>query len=550
MRQRTSKALRLVCGSVAAVMVLGAVGCSDDNDSTNTTAAPTTAGGSPTTAGTDTTAPGTTQAPDAGQFGGSLTMLTQADTRSFDGAKMNTGTVGHQGQLVYDHLLYFDGNLQQTPGLALSAVVNDAGDQWTLNLRPDVSFTDGTPFNADAVKFHFERVANPETGSPATAAANQIASLEVVDDVTLVVTLKAPDFTWEYALGVIAPGGGLTYVPSPTAVEKFGADYGTSPETTVGAGPFILTAWVPGESSTFAKNENYYDAPKPYLDEIQFRVVGDETTRFNTFTAGEADIVYQVGTGGTMGRLARDYNTGYGPFAGSLAMYFNMSSGPTSDVRIREALAVGADIQKALDLISDGALTWPGYYFGPETALGNDIPLRGYDPDLAAANVAAYLAENGGTEVSILFRGNQAFTDILTALKQDYDNIPGLKVEFQLGPADESVGRQTTRDYENAFVTGFPEDPRSLVPFFRSTSPTNLSYVNDPEIDAALDAATSTVDTATRQQAMETIAERFTELIPVFPINRTLRQWNWTDRVQGVVITGDAVLKTSELWLS
>ena len=190
--------------------------------------------------------------------GGSLTVAFSSEWGVLDPAA-NTNTFGRNiMQFIYDPLLRkhpTTGNI--VPGLAESFSFSDDGTVITLNLRQGVTFHDGTPFNADAVRFSFERISDPELASPwAAAIVGPVESIDTPDEYTVVMTLKEPFAPYLDSLTQI----GLAPV-SPAAVAEHGADYGLNP---VGTGPFRFVSTSPDEEVVMARNEDYNWAPDYY----------------------------------------------------------------------------------------------------------------------------------------------------------------------------------------------------------------------------------------------------------------------------------------------
>ncbi len=192
---------------------------------------------------------------------------------------------------IYDPLIWIDPELKLRPGLATEWSANAEGTEFTLKLRTDVKFHDGTPFNAAAVKVALDRAAAGT--NPAAVAPTLLTDYDgttVVDDATVMVKFKSARATFLEDLSRI-----WLVIPSPTAVEKSGADFGQNP---VGSGPFMLKEWAPQDHITLVRNPDYAWAPEfaahqgpAYLDEITFRFLPEAATRLTALQSGEAQVV-------------------------------------------------------------------------------------------------------------------------------------------------------------------------------------------------------------------------------------------------------------------
>jgi peptide/nickel transport system substrate-binding protein len=232
---------------------------------------------------------------------------------------------------LYDALFYEDANLNIVPRLGLSMTTSDGGTTWTLKLRPNVQFSDGTPFNAAAVEFNWKRIADPANHALTAAAAKEIQSYTVVDPLTLQVSLKTPDLFFDHRVTE-----NLAWIASPTALQKEGTNFGTRP---VGAGPFLLTSWVPNSQYTFTKNPNYWETGHPYLDKLILKVAVDPPTAYNIVKSGGANGVQIFDPQFIQQAKTDGYNLTYGVgTGGGWAIIFNTSKPPFNNLLAREAI--------------------------------------------------------------------------------------------------------------------------------------------------------------------------------------------------------------------
>ena len=200
---------------------------------------------------------------------------------------------------VCEPLLWMPTATEFYPGLADSWEISDDGKTYTFNLKQGVTFTDGTPFNADAVKFTFDRVvegrnrtaageeADPETVIVPGQSFNQVDAYdhaEVVDDHTIKLILSRP------FAPLLSGLNGYLGIVSPTAVGRWGWRFGRKP---VGTGPFIVQEWVAQDHVTLAKNPDYNwgssffkHAGAAYLDEMIYKIIPDEAVRTGTLISG------------------------------------------------------------------------------------------------------------------------------------------------------------------------------------------------------------------------------------------------------------------------
>ena len=161
---------------------------------------------------------------------------------------------------------------------------------YTFHLRKDVKFHDGTPLTAEAIKVTFDHIVDPATKSASAATAlGPYDHTEVVDDYTAKIVFKEPNAAF------LEHGRRRRFSPSsPTALTKYGADYGKNP---VGTGMYMFKEWVPDDHVTIVRNPDYawpsssfQNQGTSYLDEITFRIIPDAATRVNALKTGEVDM--------------------------------------------------------------------------------------------------------------------------------------------------------------------------------------------------------------------------------------------------------------------
>ncbi len=219
-----------------------------------------------------------------------------ADSVSLDPINVTDGEslkVTHQ---IYDTLVeYKPDSTEVEPALATEWSTSPDGLVWTFKLREGVKFHDGTPFNAEAVKFNFDRwmfTDNPHRydGEFAYYAymfggfddKSVIESVEVVDEYTVRFTLREPLAPFLQNLAMTPFG-----IASPEAIKEFGPDFGQNP---VGTGPFKFVEWVKDDKIVLEANKDYWEG-EPALDQIIFRSIPDNSARFMELQAGNIDIM-------------------------------------------------------------------------------------------------------------------------------------------------------------------------------------------------------------------------------------------------------------------
>lgn len=230
-------------------------------------------------------------AQDAKPTGGQIIVARAGDSDSLDPAHTTAGIAFQVFNNIYDTLIAYNANLEYEGILAESWAISDDGLEYTFTLRSGITFHDGTEFNAEAVKFNFDRLMNPETNAPAAGWISPLTETRVDDPLTVTLVLSEP---FSPLLGNLC----LSYfgISSPTAIEQTGdADYGRNP---VGTGPWKFKEWLAGEQIVLVANEDYTNVHslvtntgRPYADELIFRNITEDATQIAAIETGEVTII-------------------------------------------------------------------------------------------------------------------------------------------------------------------------------------------------------------------------------------------------------------------
>jgi peptide/nickel transport system substrate-binding protein len=210
-----------------------------------------------------------------------FTYAAQADAVGLSPVLTNDQVSSVANRHIYENLVRRNPTtLELEPWLAESWETPD-DNTWIFRLRPGITFHDGTPFDAAAVKHTFDRIKDPATGSPRASLLAPVATIEVVDELTLRMTTTAPYGAFLAALAHINAA-----IESPTAVEQYG-DLMRNP---VGTGPFQFDSWVSGDRITLVANPSYWGGA-PEIDVFEIVVIPDVNTQVALLERGEVDLL-------------------------------------------------------------------------------------------------------------------------------------------------------------------------------------------------------------------------------------------------------------------
>jgi peptide/nickel transport system substrate-binding protein len=418
---------------------------------------------------------------------------------------------------VYDTLVWQDLSGEFVPGLAKSWEISDDGLTYTFYLREDVVFHDGTPFDAQAVKFNLDRIADPATKSQkAIFMLGPYESTEIVDDYTVKVHLKEP-----YAPFLDSASQVYLGMASPTAIEKWGADYQLHQ---VGTGPFILKEYIPQDHLTLVRNRDYNWAPSifdhqgpAYLEEIEFRFFVEPATRILALEGGEADVMGEIPPHDAE-RLADNPAFTLLPVAipgQSLQFFLNTEKAPTDDLRVRQAINYATDKEAIVKAIFK---EYSPVAYGPLNAftIGYDKNVEGmYGVDPAKAErlleEAGWVDSDGdgnrekdGQLLKLeAYLMSWGYVPEVAQLLQAQLKAVGIEMESQVVayPAALEAAREGKHNLIPFSLSS--SDPDILRTFFHSSnadSGFNWSKVRDPRLDELLEKGAHTLDLDRRKE--------------------------------------------------
>jgi peptide/nickel transport system substrate-binding protein len=422
---------------------------------------------------------------------------------------------------IFDTLIASDGSNKLFPGLATAWEAAPDGKSVTLKLRTDAGFHDGTPFDAEAVKFTFDTIADPKTASEgAVTQLGPYAGSTVLDAHTIRV-----DYTQPFGAAIASFAEGTLAPVSPTAVKQMGnQDFSRAP---VGAGPFRFVSWEQGRQVIMERFDKYNWAPSyntgtgaSKVQRIVNRFIPDASTRVAALEAGEIDVSDATPIL-DMKRLkdTKGYTTAIGNAAGiPFGLELNGSRGIFADIAVRRALAMAIDRPALCDNLFFGLIDpaygplstdTPGYWKGVEAY---------YKPDVKGAmallDQAGWKPGPDGIRVKNGVRLS-GFYGAPPPLEPDTAveiQAVAKKVGIELKVETITFARNQQLVFDNTFdmlpVRWIQADPMCLENLFASTaipSPGRYKYnwmqLNDPKLDALFAEGRAVTDPAKRNAA-------------------------------------------------
>ncbi len=291
---------------------------------------------------------------------------------------------------IFNGLTRIDKDGAVQPDLATSWDISDDGLSYTFHLKEGVKFSDGTPLSADDVKWTLDRNRGPDSKSAQKQLFANIASVDVVDPLTVKVTLSQPQGDFPYAMA-----WGDAVIVSPKTAEN----NVTNP---VGTGPYQLGEWVKADHITLVPNPNY-SGEKPALEKVTFKFISDPTAASSAVQAGDVDVFSAFPAPELLDQFKNDdrFQVIVGSTQGETILALNNAHPPLDNVKVREAIARAIDRQAIIDGSQFGYGTPISSFYPPGDPAWIDLSeLSSFDPEKSKA----LLAEAGVSNLSLTFK--------------------------------------------------------------------------------------------------------------------------------------------------
>jgi peptide/nickel transport system substrate-binding protein len=301
----------------------------------------------------------------AGEDRDTIVFSPPADATTLDPHNTTDSESDQVIMMVFETLLAFGDDMKIVGGLAERWSVAGDGVTWTFHLRPGVTFHDGAPLDADAVRRNFGRVLDPAQNHKRRVLFEMIDRVEAVNALTVRITTKYPFGAFEPTMAHVSAA-----IVNPGVAEQFGKDFGSGAEKVSGTGPYTVRRWKKDLEIVLERNEAYWGA-KGRTRQIIYRPIPDAASRVLALEAGDVDVITRVPSA-DIGRLAKNPAVTILKVAsvGSQQFRFNLTKKPLNDVRVRQAISYAIDRRQIIEKLVPG-------FARPSTSALTSI-MRGY----------------------------------------------------------------------------------------------------------------------------------------------------------------------------
>lgn len=476
--------------------------------------------------------------------GGTLRVAEYSEAVVLDPTKTYpTGSTGLNVMAsIYDTLMRYDPDTRGYEPQLAESLETDDDTTWTLKLRDGVTFTDGTPLDADAVVASINRFIT-NRGLHGQVLGGNLKSMVATDASTVTFTFTAP---WARFPSLLAAGPGLILAPAayadPAAFKP------------IGAGPFVLETQAPGEKTVVKANDDYFDG-RPHLDRIEFVLLGADDAKVESLEADEVDVIY-IGQDKLINKLVNDGVAGnMSAVSGAPTLNLNHREGTaTADVRVRQAIQLAFDATTFLkrttgadDLADRGLMSQTSIW-------KTDVEPVRTDPAAAKKLVEEAKADGFDGKVTYVGLGDAVSKAGAVAIKAMLDAV-GFDVQLDLVTSVADVVKKVyvdgTFDIARASNSIPDSDPyAALDTAMNSKSGANPGRYASPEMDdllAELRAADGPEDGMETMTAIEELWQKDAVYVNV-GFGGFMEAWN--DDVHGILPTTQTAVLFDDAWLS
>ncbi|MHC2070702.1 ABC transporter substrate-binding protein [Bremerella sp. T1] len=434
---------------------------------------------------------------------------------------------------VFEPLVaYDDETLELVPGVAESWETSDDGKEWTFKLRPNVKFHDGTPLNADAVVFTFERILDPDHPHvhsniiPYYSSYTQIEKIEAIDDLTVKFTLKQPQATFLANIAMYPSG-----IVSPTAVKKYGADFTRNP---VGSGPFQFVHWKPKQEIVLSRFEDYWGEPAG-VSRVVFLPSEESSIRVTQLKRSEIHMADNLPPSevdglekapGVIVQSTPGINIGY--------LTIQTQKPPLDKAKVRQAICYAIDGERLIEVAYSGHAQ-NAKSMVPPTLWGHntELPERKHDVEKAKQLLQEASEEYGFNlplklELFVMDQPRpymQQPRQTAIFIKDELEKV-GFQIEIITNDIGQHFQRMTRGEHQLG-LSGWSADIADPHNFLHTLlhsdnineiGGNNLSQYKNAEVDKLLDEAQFELDTDKRAKLYEQAQQLIFEDAPVLPL--------------------------------
>lgn len=489
----------------------------------------------------------------APRTGGTLTLATFRDPDHFDPLRFTSVVSGLALRAMSDTLIRFTQDLQAVPGVAERWEVSDEGVRYTLHLRRDLRFHDGTPCDAEAVRFAFTRLLG-DTRSPYRSDVAELLRVDTPEPWIVSLVFAAP---YAPLLSKLVSGAGI--LVSPRAVERYG-DRMRGAFGGAGCGPWMFESWEPDVRLSTVRNPEYWGSTAsgtrpPYLDQLVLQPIADENHRLAALRAGQVDALISA-TGGApaseIGAIKRDPELSYSDNLGLgfTGLWINVTRPPLDRRELRQALSWAIDRTEIVEVIlPDGAVANDTALVSPLP--GHDLSYHPYlQPDLERADALVQGASVTRVPLTVTYNSGSPQTQQIAEVVRAQAARAGFAITLDPTDAPGVQQRVVGGDFQ-AFVGNWPgaiDADGQIYPLLHSQGGSNFCRYSNPRLDELLDAGRRTLDGPARATIYSQAERILAEDAPIAILYNSIDHAVTRRGIRDFPVGPSSVIRFAETW--
>jgi len=478
--------------------------------------------------------------------GGTLRVGLNADPPQMDPHQSSAAVDRQVYQNLFDKLVDINQNLEIVPMLATSWTITENGHVYTFKLRPNVVFHDGTPFNAEAVKYNFERMLDPAFGSPRRSEVNLVTKVEVVDPLTVRFTLEK---SFSPFLSVLSDRAGM--MVSPTAARRVGKQFSLQP---VGAGPYKFVEKRPQERIVLERFDRHWDRTAGNVQQIIYRPFTDENARLANLRAGELDIIDQVAPA-EVPKLRTDPNLKLAERVGLewQGMWIQVQSGIFANKALRQALNATIDRRTLVKVVFVETAEPANGPFPPGMFTYN-VPANSRIPERNLDLARQKLREGGqpnGFSFTLKVTPGRVPSQVAQVIQSMAADV-GIKITIEIVEFGALLSQLTANKFEASLLgwSGRPDPDGNIYGFFVTGGGLNNSAYSNGRVDSLLDAARILTTPDQRRRAYTDVMNVLNDDLPYLFLYWPKNYKVYNPKLQGFVHVPDGMMRFRHVWLN
>ncbi|MBS4201294.1 ABC transporter substrate-binding protein [Bacillus sp. FJAT-49732] len=453
---------------------------------------------------------------------------------------MSSAAVDRQTfQSLYNKLVDVDENLDIIPELAKEWKITDEGKTYTFKLQENVVFHDGTPFNAEAVKFNFERMLDPDMGSPRKSEIASVSEVNVKGDYEIEIKLKEP-----YAPFLAALTDRAGMMVSPTAVKESGKDFANKP---VGTGPYQLEERVTQSHINLTRFEDYW-REEPKIKKIVIKPFSDADVRVTNLVSGDLDIINKVAykdledlrNNENITLLEKDSLMFQG-------IQLNTKVAPFDNKKVRQALNYAIDREAITKVVFHGGAVPAISAFPSSSWASPDMEV----PKVDVEKAKALLKESGVGKVSFTLKitpkpEEQQIAQMLQSMLKAAD----IDMEIEMVEFGTLLEQQDNGEFTALRLgwSGRTDPDGNIYSWFYTDAPLNKSFYSDAKVDELLTNARINSDQEERAKLYKEVSEILFEDAPYIFLYHEKDYKAMKKNVKGFNHISDTMIRTETMY--